>query len=181
MIMTRYKTALQHIHKAEFKYGSISQTPEDDADLIAAQNLLSEENEDLTELDIKILELIKNGYPEKEILSKLEVGHSRVEKVKNQNHVAFKPIFKYKVTRDDNFISYSSNLKGIAKLTGLNAMGSFEFLSSNARAKGYQTKEVRLLWRDIPTDCIYTIANKPLYVKRGLDSWLKYEILIWRD
>ena len=185
MIMTKYQKALQYIHKVEEEYGSLSRVPEDNLDLTAARNLLDEENENLTELDaeldIEILRLIKNGYPEKEILRKLEVSHSRVEKVKNLNHVAFKPIFKYKVTRDDDFISYSSNLKGIAKLTDLNTIGSFEFISAKARTKGYQTKKVHLLWKNIPDDCIYTIANKPLYVKRGLNSWLKYEILKWRD
>lgn len=181
MAMTKYQKALLHVTAAESKYGSLSQTPEDDSDLIAARNLLGEENEDLTKLDVKILRLIKNGYPKKEIIHRLKVNHARVEKVKDLNHVAFKPIFKYKVTKEDEFIGYSSTLKGIAKLTDLNTIGSFEFLSSNARAKGYQAKEVHLLWRDVPDDCIYTIANKPLYIKRGLDSWLKYEILKWRD
>lgn len=181
MIMAKYQIALQHIQKAEKKYGSINQTPEDDSDLIAARNLLNGENEDLTELNIKILRYIKNGYSEKETMRRLKVVHDKVEKVKDLNHVAFKPIFKYKVTKDDKYIGYSSTLQGLAKLTDLTTIGSFEFISSKTRAKGYQTKKVCLLWRDIPDDCIYTIADKPLYIKRGLDSWLKYEILKWRD
>lgn len=40
MAMTRYQKALQYIHKAEIKYGSISKTPENDLNLIKAQNLL---------------------------------------------------------------------------------------------------------------------------------------------
>lgn len=179
--MTNYQKALQHIHKAEMEYGSINQTPEDDSDLIAARNLLNGGNEDLTELNIKILRFIKTGYPVKEIMRRLKAGHDKVEKVKDLNHVAFKPIFKYKVTKDNKFIGYSSTLKGLAELTDLTTIGSFEFISSKARAKGYQTKKVCLLWRDIPDGCIYTIANKPLYIRRGLDSWLKYEILKWRD
>ena len=174
--MTRYQNALQHIHKDEMEYGSISQTPEDDSDLIAARNLLNEENEDLPELNIKILRFIQNGYPKKEIMRRLKAGHDKVEKVKDLNHVAFKSIFKYKVTKDDKYIGYSSTLQGLAKLADLTIRGSFEFISSKARVKGYQTREVRLLWRDIPDDCIYTIADKPLYIKRGLDSWMKYNI-----
>ena len=179
--MTRYQIALQHIHKAEMEYGSISQTPEDDSDLIAARNLLNGENEDLTELNIKILRLIKTGYPLTEIMRRSKAGNHKVEKIKDLNHEAFKPIFKYKVTKDNKYIGYSSTLKGLAELTDLTTIGSFEFISSKARTKGYQTKKICLLWKDIPDDCIYTIANKPLYIKRGLDSWLKYEILKWRD
>lgn len=39
--MTRYQKALQYIHKAEIKYGSIKRTPENDLNLIKAQNLLA--------------------------------------------------------------------------------------------------------------------------------------------
>lgn len=113
-------------------------------------------------------------------MRRLKAGHARVEKIKDLNHEAFKSILKYKVTKvnkDGKFIGYSSTLEGLIKLTDLTTMGSFEFISAAARAKGYQTKRVHLLWKNIPDDCIYTIANKPLYVKRGLNSWLKYEIL----
>lgn len=41
MAMTRYQKALQYIHKAEIKYGSIKRTPENDPDLIKAQNLVA--------------------------------------------------------------------------------------------------------------------------------------------
>lgn len=180
--MTRYKKALRHIHKIEKKYGSIANTPEDDTDLIAAQSLLNGGNEDVIELNIKILRLIEAGYPSKEIMRKLKIGHDKVEGIKDLNHVVFKPIFKYEVTKDDDeYISYSSTLQGLAKLADLTVRGSFEFISSKARAKGYQTKKVHLLWRDLPENCIYTIADKPLYIKYGFCSWLKYKILKWRD
>ena len=39
--MTRYQKALQYIRRAEIKYGSISKTPENDPDLIKAQNLVA--------------------------------------------------------------------------------------------------------------------------------------------
>lgn len=181
MIMTRYKEALRHVHKIEKKYGSIANTPEDDIDLITAQNLLSGGNENVIELNIKILRLIEAGYPSKEIMYKLKIGHEKVEGVRDLNHVVFKPIFKYKVTKDDEYIGYSSTLQGLVKLADLTTRGGFEFISSKARAKGYQTKRVHLLWRDLPENCVYTIANKPLYIKHGFGSWLKYKILKWRD
>lgn len=180
MITIRYKKALRHIRKAEKKYGSIANTPEDDADLIAAQSLLSEGNEDVIELNAKILGLIEAGYPLKAIMHKLKIGHEKVKGVRDLNHVVFKSIFKYKITKGDEYTGYSSTLQGLVKLAGLTTSGGFEFVSSKARARGYQIKKTHLLWRYIPENCVYAVANK-LYIKHGLDSWLKYKILKWRN
>lgn len=178
--MIRYKKALRHIQKVEKKYGSIANAPEDDIDLIAAQSLLSKGNEDVIELNAKILGLIEAGYPSKAIMYKLKIGHDKVEGVRDLNHVVFKSIFKYKITKGDKHTGYSSTLQGLAKLAGLATSGGFEFVSSKARTRGYQIKKVHLLWRYIPENCVYAVANK-LYIKHGLDSWLKYKILKWRD
>lgn len=171
--MTRFKEALAYIHKVEDRNGSITKTSEDDPDLLIAQNLLTTEDPD--KLDLRIKELIIAGYSRNQISYKLKVNPARVTRIKNENHLEIKPIFRYKITKN-KFTGYSSYTKGIGDLIGFYAEGNLKYITQKARAKGYTVELTSLYWKDLPDNCIYTFRNQSIYVKRGLDSWLKFQV-----
>lgn len=170
--MTRFKEALAYIHKVEDRNGSITKTSEDDPDLLAAQNLLTTEDPD--KLDLRIKELIIAGYSRNQISYKLKVNPVRVTRVKRENHLEIKLIFRYKITKN-NFIGYSSYFQGIGDLIGFYAQGNLKYTIQRAKAKGYKVELTSIYWKDLPDDCLYACRNQAVYVKHGLDSWLKFQ------
>ena len=67
MNLTRYQKALQYIHRAEIRYGSISKTPENDPDLIKARNLVAFGHRTVKtfepdDLDFEIKKMLEYGY-----------------------------------------------------------------------------------------------------------------------
>lgn len=105
MNLTKYQKALQYIHRAEIKYGSISETPENDPDLIKAQNLVAIGHRAVKifepdDLDFEIKEMLEYGYPAHAIYEILHVGQPAVQRVREFYGLKYKPLFKYKLTKD---------------------------------------------------------------------------------
>lgn len=175
--MTRYQKALQYIHRAEIKYGSISKTPEDDPNLIKAQNLLAIDHRAVKtfepdDTDLEIKKMLEYGYPAHEIYEILHVGQPAVQRVREFYGLKYKPLFKYKLTKDGQPDFYTTYVKGMTRIAktsnSFNSRAIFDLIPK----LGYEISEVSFYWGDLPDNCTYAIRKSIVYVKHGIDSWL---------
>lgn len=183
MNLTKYQKALQYIHKAEMKYGSISKTPENDPDLIKAQNLIgfghrAVKTFEPDDLDFEIKRMLEYGYPAHVIYEKLRVRQPVVQRVKEFYGLTYKPLFKYKLTKDgqpDFYTTYVRGMTRIAKISNsFNSKAIFDLIPK----LGYEISEVSFYWGDLPDGCTYAVRQSIVFVKHGIDSWLKEA---WKD
>lgn len=177
MNLTKYQKALIYIHRAEIKYGSISETPENDPDLIKAQNLVAIGHRAVKtfepdDLDFEIKEMLEYGYPAHIIYEKLRVRQPVVQRVKEYYGLTYKPLFKYKLTKDGQPDFYTTYVKGMTRIAKIfnsfNSKTVFDLIPK----LGYEISEVSFYWSDLPDDCTYAIRRSIVYVKHGIDSWL---------
>lgn len=168
--MTRYQKALQYIHKAEIKYGSIKRTPENDLNLIKAQNLLAIGHRAVKtfepdDLDFEIKKMLEYGYPAHAIYEMLHVGQPAVQRVREFYGLKYKPLFKYKLTKDgqpDFYTTYVKGMTRIAKISnGFNSKTIFDLIPK----LGYEISKVSFYWGDLPDNCTYAI-------RQSLMNWL---------
>lgn len=177
MNMTKYQKALLYVHKVESQYGSIIQAPESDPNLIKVRELLAIDRDNVRvfepdETDLEIKKMLEYGYPAHVIYEKLRVRQPIVQRVKEYYGLAYKPLFKYKLTKDgqpDFYTTYVKGMTRIAKISnGLNSKAIFDLIPK----LGYEISEVSFYWGDLPDDCTYAVRNSIVFVKHSIDSWL---------
>lgn len=177
MKMNKYQKALFYIRKVELQYGSIIKAPESDSNLIKVRKLLAIDRGNAIvfepdDLDLEIKEMLEYGYPAHVIYDKLRVRQPVVQRVKEFYGLTYKPLFKYKLTKDgqpDFYTPYVKGMTRIAKISsGLNSRTIFNLISK----LGYEISEVSFYWGDLPDDCTYTVRQSIVFVKHGIDSWL---------
>ncbi len=177
MAMTKYQKALNFIRKAELQYGSISKTPANDPNLIKVRELLAIDRDNVRvfepdETDLEIKRMLEYGYPAHVIYEKLRVRQPIVQRVKEYYGLTYKPLFKYKLTKDgqpDFYTTYVKGMTTIAKRSNsFNSRAIFDLIPK----LGYEISEVSFYWGDLPDNCTYAIRKSIVYVKHGIDSWL---------
>lgn len=177
MAITKYQKALQYIHRAEIKYGSISKTPEDDPNLIKAQNLLAIDHRavktfELDDTDLEIKRMLEYGYPAHVIYEKLRVRQPVVQRVREFYDLTYKPLFKYKLTKDGQPDFYTTYVKGMTRIARTSNSFNSRAIFNLIPKLGYEISEVSFYWGDLPDNCTYAIRKSIVYVKHGIDSWL---------
>ncbi len=177
MNLTKYQKALIYIHRAEIKYGSISKTPENDPDLIKAQNLVAIGHRAVKtfepdDLDFEIKRMLEYGYPAHVIYEMLHVGQPAVQRVREFYGLKYKPIFKYKLTKDGQPDFYTTYAKGMCRAAGIGNGHTARQIFKLMSQRGYEVSKISFYWGDLPDDCTYAIRNSIVYVKHGIDSWL---------
>ncbi|MBA2915541.1 hypothetical protein HCN73_05000 [Lactobacillus crispatus] len=151
MAMTRYQKALQYIHKAELQYGSISKTPENDLNLIKAQNLLAIGHRAVKmfepdDLDFKIKKMLEYGYPALVIYEMLHVGQPAVQRVREFYGLTYKPLFKYKLTKDGQPDFYTTYVKGMTRIAKISNSFNSKTIFDLIPKLGYEISEVSFYW-----------------------------------
>ena len=177
MAITKYQKALQYIHRAEIKYGSISKTPENDPDLIKAQNLVAIGHRAVKtfepdDLDFEIKKMLEYGYPAHVIYEKLRVRQPAVQRVREFYGLKYKPIFNYKMTKDGHPDFYTTYAKGMCRTVGIDNGHTTRQIFKLMSQRGYEVSKISFYWGDLPDDCTYAIRRSIVYVKHGIDSWL---------
>lgn len=124
MNMTKYQKALIYIRKAELQYGSISKTPENDPNLIKARNLLAIDRNNVKvfepdDTDLEIKRMLEYGYPAHVIYEKLRVRQPVVQRVREFYGLTYKPLFKYKLTKDGQPDFYTTYVRGMTTVVGV--------------------------------------------------------------
>ena len=177
MKMTKYQKALIYIRKAELQYGSISKTPENDPNLIKARKLLAVNRDNVKvfepdDLDFEIKRKLEYGYPAHVIYEMLHVGQPAVQRVREFYGLKYKPIFKYKLTKDGQPDFYTTYAKGMCRAAGIDNGHTARQIFKLMSQRGYEVSKISFYWGDLPDDCTYAIRNSIVYVKHGIDSWL---------
>ena len=177
MAMTKYQKALIYIHKAESQYGLIIQAPESDSNLIKVRELLAIDRDNVRvfepdETDLEIKKMLEYGYPAHIIYEKLRVRQPVVQRVREFYDLKYKPLFKYKLTKDGQPDFYTTYVKGMTRIAktsnSFNSRAIFDLIPK----LGYEISEVSFYWGDLPDNCTYAIRKSIVYVKHGIDSWL---------
>lgn len=177
MNLTKYQKALIYIHKAEIKYGSIRKTPENDPDLIKAQNLVAIGHRAVKtfepdDLDFEIKKMLEYGYPAHVIYEMLHVGQPAVQRVREFYGLKYKPIFKYKLTKDGHPDFYTTYAKGMCRAVGIGNGHATRQIFKLMSQRGYEVSKISFYWGDLPDDCTYAVRQSIVFVKHGIDSWL---------
>ena len=177
MNLTKYQKALIYIHRAEIKYGSISKTPENDPDLIKAQNLVAIGHRAVKtfepdDLDFEIKKMLEYGYPAHVIYEMLHVGQPAVQRVREFYGLKYKPIFNYKMTKDGHPDFYTTYAKGMCRVVGIDNGRTTRQIFKLMSQRGYEVSKISFYWGDLPDGCTYAIRKSIVYVKHGIDSWL---------
>lgn len=177
MALTKYQKALIYIRKAELQYGSIICAPENDPNLIKAQKLLAVNPDNAKvfepdDTDLEIKKMLEYGFPAHIIYEKLRVRQPVVQRVKEYYDLTYKPLFKYKLTKDgqpDFYTTYVKGMTTVAKISNaFNSRTIFDLIPK----LGYEISEVSFYWGDLPDDCTYAVRKSIVFVKHGIDSWL---------
>ena len=175
--MTKYQKALIFIRRAELQYGSIVKAPENDPNLIKVRKLLAVNRDNVKvfepdDTDLEIKRMLEYGYPAHVIYEKLRVRQPVVQRVKEYYDLTYKPLFKYKLTKDGQPDFYTPYVKGMTTVAevsnGLNSRAIFDLIPK----LGYEISEVSFYWGDLPDDCTYAVRQSIVFVKHGIDSWL---------
>lgn len=98
--MSRTEIPYDLIHKLENKYGSISNTPEDDPTLASVQKILAFDwHSSALKVHLRedIKELLDKGYFIKEVADELSVSNDTVRKSMRMFNMHTRPRFRYKV------------------------------------------------------------------------------------
>lgn len=177
MNLTKYQKALQYIHRAEIKYGSISKTPENDPNLIKVRELLAIDPNNVRvfepdDTDLEIKRMLEYGYPAHVIYEKLRVRQPVVQRVREFYGLTYKPLFKYKLTKDGQPDFYTTYVKGMTTVAGVSNSFNSRAIFDLIPKLGYEISEVSFYWGDLPDDCTYAVRKSIVYVKHGIDSWL---------
>lgn len=177
MAMTKYQKALIYIRKAELQYGSISKTPENDPNLIKARNLLAVNRDNVKvfepdDTDLEIKRMLEYGYPAHVIYEKLRVRQPVVQRVKEYYDLTYKPLFKYKLTKDGQPDFYTPYVKGMTRIAKISNSFNSRTIFDLIPKLGYEISEVSFYWGDLPDDCTYAVRQSIVFVKHGIDSWL---------
>lgn len=177
MALTKYQQALIYIRKAELQYGSISKAPENDPNLIKARKLLAVNRDNVKvfepdDTDLEIKRMLEYGYPAHVIYEKLRVRQPVVQRVKEYYDLTYKPLFKYKLTKDGQPDFYTTYVKGMTTVAGVSNSSNSKAIFDLIPKLGYEISEVSFYWGDLPDDCTYAIRRSIVYVKHGIDSWL---------
>ena len=177
MALTKYQKALQYIHRAEIKYGSISKTPENDPNLIKVRKLLAINPQAVKvfepdDIDLEIKRMLEYGYPAHAIYEKLRVRQPVVQRVREFYGLKYKPLFKYKLTKDGQPDFYTTYVKGMTRIAKISNSFTSKTIFDLIPKLGYEISEVSFYWGDLPDDCTYAIRRSIVYVKHGIDSWL---------
>lgn len=177
MNMTKYQKALFYIRKAEAQYGSIMYAPENDPNLIGVRNLLACDKRPLKawdpdDTDLEIKRMLEYGYPAHVIYEKLRVRQPTVQRVKDYFDLTYKPLFKYKLTKDGQPDFYTTYVKGMTTVARISNAFNSRAIFDLIPKLGYEISEVSFYWGDLPDDCTYAIRKSIVYVKHGIDSWL---------
>lgn len=177
MNLTKYQQALIYIRKAELQYGSISKTPENDPNLIKARNLLAVDQNAIKvfepdDTDLEIKRMLEYGYPAHVIYEMLHVGQPAVQRVREFYGLKYKPLFKYKLTKDGQPDFYTTYVKGMTRIAKTSNSFNSKTIFDLIPKLGYEISEVSFYWGDLPDDCTYAIRRSIVYVKHGIDSWL---------
>ena len=177
MAITRYQKALQYIHRAEIKYGSISKTPENDPDLIKAQNLVAIGHRAVKTFepddhDFEIKKMLEYGYPAHVIYEMLHVGQPAVQRVREFYGLKYKPIFNYKMTKDGHSDFYTTYAKGMCRAAGIDNGHTARQIFKLMSQRGYEVSKISFYWGDLPDGCTYAVRQSIVFVKHGIDSWL---------
>jgi hypothetical protein len=177
MNLTKYQKALIYIHRAEIKYGSISKTPENDPDLIKAQNLVAIGHRAVKtfepdDTDLEIKKMLEYGYPAHVIYKMLHVGQPAVQRVREFYGLKYKPIFKYKLTKDGQPDFYTTYVKGMTRIAKISNSFNSKTIFDLIPKLGYEISEVSFYWGDLPDGCTYAVRQSIVFVKHGIDSWL---------
>lgn len=175
--MTKYQKALIYIRKAELQYGSISKTPENDPNLIKARNLLAIDRNNVKvfepdDTDLEIKRMLEYGYPAHVIYEKLRVRQPVVQRVREFYGLTYKPLFKYKLTKDGQPDFYTTYVRGMTTVVGVSHGFNSRAIFDLIHKLGYEISEVSFYWGDLPNDCTYDVRNSIVFVKHGIDSWL---------
>lgn len=177
MNMTKYQQALIYIRKAELQYGSIVYAPENDPNLIKAQKLLAVNQHNVkvfepNDTDLEIKRMLEYGFPAHIIYEKLRVRQPVVQRVKEYYGLTYKPLFKYKLTKDGQPDFYTSYVKGMTIVAQISSGFNSKTILDLIPKLGYEISEVSFYWGDLPDDCTYAIRKSIVFVKHGIDSWL---------
>lgn len=159
-------------NQLEAKYGSVVKAPKDDPLLLKLQKLSKPTT---AGKDDKIEQLIKYGYSAGEIYQILNVKQPDVQRVKDFLNLKYKPIFKYKLTKDGCPDGYTPYVGGMCKLVGIGKPGTSKQIKNKIESLGYEISPIFFHWGDLPDGAHYVTRNNPVLVKHGLDSWLKME------
>lgn len=175
--MTKYQKALIYIRKAELQYGSISKTPENDPNLIKVRKLLAINPQDVKvfkpdDTDLEIKRMLEYGYPAHVIYEKLRVRQPVVQRVKEYYDLTYKPLFKYKLTKDGQPDFYTPYVKGMTRIAKISNSFNSRTIFNLISKLGYEISEVSFYWGDLPDDCTYAVRQSIVYVKHGITSWL---------
>lgn len=177
MAMTKYQKALIYIRKAELQYGSISKTPENDLNLIKVRKLLAVNRDNIKvfepdDTDLEIKRMLEYGYPAHVIYEKLRVRQPVVQRVKEFYGLTYKPLFKYKLTKDGQPDFYTTYVKGMTRIAKISNSFNSKTVFDLIPKLGYEISEVSFYWGDLPDDCTYAVRKSIVFVKHGIDSWL---------
>ena len=177
MALTKYQQALIYIRKAELQYGSISKTPENDLNLIKAQNLLAIDHRAVKtfepdDTDLEIKRMLEYGYPAHVIYEMLHVGQPAVQRVREFYGLTYKPLFKYKLTKDGQPDFYTTYVKGMTRIAKISNSFNSKTIFDLIPKLGYEISEVSFYWGDLPDDCTYAVRQSIVFIKHGIDSWL---------
>lgn len=175
IIKNNFQKALNYIHKAEIKYGSIAKNPKSDLNLKKAQKILNAKSDNFdTDLDLKIKELIEYGYPASAIYQVLNVKQYKVQKIKDFYKLKYKPVFKYQLSKG-NYTGYTPYVKGMCKIAQIGMMSNSNSILEKIQRLGYTIKPVALYWGDLPNGAIYATRDSRLMQKHGNNSYLRDE------
>lgn len=177
MALTKYQKALIYIRKAELQYGSIIKAPESDPNLIKVRKLLAIDRDNVRvfepdDIDLEIKRMLEYGYPAHVIYEKLRVRQPVVQRVKEFYGLTYKPLFKYKLTKDGQPDFYTTYVKGMTRIAKISNSFNSKTVFDLIPKLGYEISEVSFYWGDLPDDCTYAIRKSIVFVKHGIDSWL---------
>ena len=102
----------------------------------------------------------------------LHVGQPAVQRVREFYGLKYKPIFKYKLTKDGQPDFYTTYVKGMTRIARISNSFNSRAIFNLIPKLGYEISEVSFYWGDLPDDCTYAIRQSIVFVKHGIDSWL---------
>lgn len=153
--MVLSKEFYQHLHQVEHNYGSVSNAPENDLNLIAVHHLIEKSDVDRK---IKALDLLRHGLSEHYTSLETGIMISKVKAMRQAHHIPLVPIFHYKV--DDIFFPTTHQIARYFKRDE-NA------ILNQLRYEGKRITEYDFIWNDIPINGNYVAKNSKIYVKKS--------------
>ena len=165
----RWQTAIHLIQKCEDKYGSITQTPEDDPNFVKVQRICGA-NLRSTEIAFRnqelIAEKIESGFAKTYIVRHYHVAPDTVEKIKRRFNLSFKPVWLYVLYKDNKPVYFIRSKKLDIPIIFNRTFYSDKILKSFLLNNGFKLRVRKVIWHNIPIGAYYVTPDHKKVIQK---------------